>query len=361
MPATYDILGLVFGILGLLPMLAYGRSQLPGYKLKQLDATFEETIALLEAAVRDGFVPDDHFEPYIRARLRPLRNWTESTRACVLRANGLHQQIVGMFSGLSSKIETVARVVRGIRERIVSVSDKERRRASEQEYRGLASPFPAGSDRSGPFSLLSTAVGMFSRTKEDESYLEIEMIACLQTLAPHLPDVPAPPPIHFDRLTTTQHQPLRAQSTFELSLRNNGASQYNQGPVTHALPLYQQPAPLAFQEYGPSYRAADEPVLLGHFDPFLQNRPDLTNEDRASRGPTIDQCDLQELLAEVTQRINTNFMQDIASSMQDMAASMRSIEAALGHNLPRAPHASPPSPDVETGLLRPDRGSDFVL
>ncbi|THH20522.1 hypothetical protein EUX98_g8564 [Antrodiella citrinella] len=378
MAVPYDILGLVFGILGLLPIFAYGRSQLPRYKLKQLDATLEETVALLEAAVKDGYVPNDNFEHLIRARLFPLRNLTESIRASVLRTKRFHQEIVGIFNGLTKRINNVRADVQDIRERIVSVSDQERRRVSEEEHRDPASSYLAVFDYSA-FNLLSTAANLFSNAQENEHHLdndEIERIACMQTLAPHLPDIPPPPPSHFDRITNTQHQPLRAQSAFESTFINaQDVTRGNHGLMAHTLPLYQHPAAPAFpqqtvpfpmassyltQGYGPSYRVVDEPALLGPFDPFVRNCPGDADSGRTSRGTTIDQCGLQELLAEFRQSIVADFKQDMASSMQDMATIMRSIEAALGHNLPRASRASSP-PNVETGLLHPDQRSDFIL
>ncbi|THH16778.1 hypothetical protein EUX98_g9248 [Antrodiella citrinella] len=70
----YDLLGLIFGILGivgLIPLLwAAVRYQLPHHKLRQLDATLEETNSLLESAIRDGLVPSVEFVLEMRHLLR---------------------------------------------------------------------------------------------------------------------------------------------------------------------------------------------------------------------------------------------------------------------------------------------------
>lgn len=70
----YDVLGLIFGVIGvvgLVPLVwTMVQYQLPQTRLKLLDATIEETTVLLEAAVRDGFVPSFVFVIESRHSLR---------------------------------------------------------------------------------------------------------------------------------------------------------------------------------------------------------------------------------------------------------------------------------------------------
>ena len=69
----YNVLGLVLGIVGLLGLIPIAnatiRHRFPRHKLKQLDDALDETTALLDSAVKDGFVPGAHFVMIVQGRL----------------------------------------------------------------------------------------------------------------------------------------------------------------------------------------------------------------------------------------------------------------------------------------------------
>ncbi|THH20214.1 hypothetical protein EUX98_g8620 [Antrodiella citrinella] len=139
----YDLLGLIMGILGvvgLLPLLwAPVRYQLPQHKIKQLDALLEESSTLLESAVEKGFVPHAEFIIETRNLLHILQGRTESLR-------------IAAIDGLSGHIDRVYTNAKGIRWRIATVSEMERRKAAE-EHRQL-SPSQSDWDVSDTFSPL---------------------------------------------------------------------------------------------------------------------------------------------------------------------------------------------------------------
>ncbi|KAH8100829.1 hypothetical protein BXZ70DRAFT_936069 [Cristinia sonorae] len=131
-----EVLGLVLSFIGLVTIVpqvvGFLFTHLPEHKLKQLDDTLKETTSLLDSAIRDGFIKDPDFEPNARRHLQTFRNQTENLRTDVLCAPGFIKQCIASMKGLSRRIGEACENVKDVRTRIVTVSDKARKKALEE-------------------------------------------------------------------------------------------------------------------------------------------------------------------------------------------------------------------------------------
>ncbi|THH13478.1 hypothetical protein EUX98_g9721 [Antrodiella citrinella] len=149
----YNLLGLVFGVLGVAGLAPLVRTmiqhQLPQTRLKLLDATIEETSLLLETAIEEGFVPSVNFVFESRRSLRHLRGLTEGLRTNVLRASGIRKQCVAAMAGLSKRVNDVCRRAQKLRVQIVTASQLARLEAEAMQRHEMETPLdPSFADSS---------------------------------------------------------------------------------------------------------------------------------------------------------------------------------------------------------------------
>ncbi|THH17230.1 hypothetical protein EUX98_g9168 [Antrodiella citrinella] len=208
----YDLLGLVFGILGvvgLVPLLwAVVRCQLPQHKLKKLDSILEEATALLHSAVQEGFVPSVAFVVEADCVLRNLRGHTENLRADVLSADGIRRQCLAAIKGLSTRVDVICQRVKDLRERIARVSEEERRKAADQErYRPAITSLPVYIQNTLDQRANDTEVGGFD--VQARSYHGRKPFALSERLVPWLP---MPAPTYTSVTPTFEYEPVRRSS-----------------------------------------------------------------------------------------------------------------------------------------------------
>ncbi|CCM06522.1 uncharacterized protein FIBRA_08794 [Fibroporia radiculosa] len=127
--ATFNILGVVFGVCGLLPALfTFISSQLPSNKLRKLDFALEETETLLKSTVEEGLFPDGALIPDAEGDLSRIRIHAEEVRLQSHCAATVTKQLVGMLTGLSSRISMLYQEAKQLKARISSSTAEARKR-----------------------------------------------------------------------------------------------------------------------------------------------------------------------------------------------------------------------------------------
>ncbi|GBE78925.1 hypothetical protein SCP_0201220 [Sparassis crispa] len=164
MASAFDILGLVFGILGFLSSVpvfyAIILSQLPSQKLKELDEVLLETETMWRRSLREGLFAGKPFERKTSLSLYSLRNQTESLRLQAHCATSLLQECKAMLRGLSWSISYVCMESKGARAEISSTTAEERKRLqvkakleeSLRETAQIQPEMPMASDTSDKYS-----------------------------------------------------------------------------------------------------------------------------------------------------------------------------------------------------------------
>ncbi|KAL6303406.1 hypothetical protein BKA93DRAFT_788346 [Sparassis latifolia] len=132
MATAFDILGLVFGIVGFLGsipvFLAIVLSQLPSQKLKELDEVLVETEAMWRSILEAGLFAGKPFKEKTTQKLSSLRCRADNLRLQAHCAASIFQEIRAMFGGLSWNISYVCLGVKRLRANISSSTAEEKKR-----------------------------------------------------------------------------------------------------------------------------------------------------------------------------------------------------------------------------------------
>ncbi|THH15988.1 hypothetical protein EUX98_g9374 [Antrodiella citrinella] len=342
----YDLLGLIFGVLGLagLAPLAWTtvQYQLPQTRLKLLDATIEETTLLLEAAIRDGFVPSVVFVIDSRHSLRHLRSLAEGLRNNVLQANGLRKQCVAAMTGLSKRVNDVCDGAQKLRAHIVTESERERRKAEMSCHETNTYSEPSFVD----LPLHTSPAHHDNQSNEQMSPKKIEARPELRPLTTPLPA--------FASHTSTFRQPVRLDSTpfdflgsretltpsWSLPTWDGSSMTFGLPPTVDPL---NAPVPPPYSREGSTSSGQRESQSSLGFDQNMGNRH-LQQPARLDPADT-SLVDREALIAELREQIVQDLMDGIASAGTHWQSA---LERTL-HGRSRTQSVS--SGDVETGLL----------
>ncbi|GBE86771.1 hypothetical protein SCP_1000130 [Sparassis crispa] len=132
MASAFDILGLIFGVLGFLSSIpvfyAIVSSQLPSQKLKELDEVLVETEHIWRNTVREGLFAGKPFEEKTNLVLSMQRCQAENLRLQAHRATSFFQEFKAMLRGLSWSISYLCLKVKDTRADISSTTAEERKR-----------------------------------------------------------------------------------------------------------------------------------------------------------------------------------------------------------------------------------------
>ncbi|THH13154.1 hypothetical protein EW146_g7037 [Bondarzewia mesenterica] len=131
-PSGIELFGLVSGILSTIALLAGAfNMNLPSVRIKELDATLEETENLFRDAQEQGLLMDAIFVERTLEKLQSLRNSTVVLRGKAHSATTTLQQGVEMTKGLSIKISLLCGEVKSVRAKISSTTAEAKARLQQ--------------------------------------------------------------------------------------------------------------------------------------------------------------------------------------------------------------------------------------